>query len=297
MRNFLKSTAAALALGLAFSGQATASQAEIDEITAEYEAQFAALQAEMSDWESEAPDYSNLEATVDATFDVTWEMTDFSFDIPEITFKTREFSLDLPQFKWDRTSFSMDIPKIYMAVTKVGEYPCFRGWKWYSCDIKTKVPQVRMERKTFSMDLPQVWWGQTSFSMDIPEFYSKRIKIKMHLPQFKLESVSGEITAYQEEGEDFAARAEKLGKSQEEAIKSAVADDLGKQKAKVHTQFADALGALDKAINDIKAAGADPASISTPDGVMNLIAMREEVLKKRDAALATIDAVLEQMNA
>jgi hypothetical protein len=297
MKLILKSTAAALALTAAFAAQATASQSEIDTINAEYEAKFDTLQAEMTEWESEAPDFSNLEASVGATFDVTWEITDFSFDIPEIVFKTREFSLDLPQFKWDRTGFSMDIPKVYMAVTKVGEYPCFRGWKWYSCDIKTKVPQVRMERKDFSLDLPQVWWGRTSFSMDIPEFYSKRVEIKMHLPQFKLESVEGEITAYQEEGESFAIRAQQLGQSQEAAIKGAVADELGTQKAAVVAQFDEALAALDKAIADLRSAGADPANVNTDEGTMNLVEMREQVLSKRSIALAEIDAQIAQLNA
>ena len=147
------------------------------------------------------------------------------------------------------------------------------------------------------MDLPQVSWGRTSFSMDIPEFYSNRVEISMHLPQFKLDSVSGEVTAYQEEGETFAARAQELGKAQEAAIKSAVVEELNEQKDNVHVQFEEALGALDKAISDLQTAGVDPTKVNTPDGVMNLVAMRDEVIAKRIAALAEIDAQLTQLTA
>lgn len=299
MKQVLTLTGAAMAL-IAFSGTtAVASQAEIDEINARYDAAFNALQSDINEWQAEAPAPSEFEAVVDVNVEgiVTWEITDFSFDIPEIIFKTREFSLDLPQFKWDRTGFSMDIPEVFMAVTKVGEYPCFKGLKWYSCDIKTKVPQVRMVRKDFSLDLPQVWWDRTSFSMDIPEFFSKRVEVKMHLPQFKLESVSGQIGAYQAEGEAFAMKAEKLGKAQEAEIKSAVAADLEAQKSEVYSQFDGAIEALDKAISDLKAAGGDPAKVNTPEGVVNLIAMRADVLEKRKAALTQISAQIEQLKA
>lgn len=297
MKKLLKTTVAASVMCAALGNAAIASQADIDAINARYDVEFNKLETEINDWKDEAPNPSEFEAIIDAEFGVTWEITDFSFDIPEIIFKTREFSLDLPQFKWDRTGFSMDIPEVFMAVTKVGEYPCFKGWKWYSCDIKTKVPQVRMVRKDFSLDLPQVWWDRTSFSMDIPEFFSKRVEIKMHLPQFKLESVSGQISSYQSEGEAFAAKAEKLGEAQEAEIKAAVAADLKDQKAEVFVQFDSAIGALDKAIADLKAAGGDPAKVNTPDGLINLIAMRAEVLEKRASALEQINTQLERLSA
>lgn len=293
----LKNAVAVAALTAILGTSAIADQAEIDNINARYDAEFNKLENQIDGWKGEAPNPSEFEATINAEFEVTWEVTDFSFDIPEIIFKTREFSLDLPQFKWDRTGFSMDIPEVFMAVTKVGEYPCFKGWKWYSCDIKTKVPQVRMVRKDFSLDLPQVWWDRTSFSMDIPEFFSKRVEIKMHLPQFKLESVSGEIESYQAEGEAFARKAEELGKAQEVEIKAAVAAVLEDQKTNVHMQFDKAIAALDKAIADVKAAGGDPEKINTPTGTISLVAMRADVLEKRKTALAQIDHHLERLNA
>lgn len=295
--SYLKTTVAVAALISTLGSMAVASQAQIEDINARYDAEFKALEEQINDWKGEAPDPSAIEATIDAEFEITWDITDFSFDIPEVIFKTQEFSLDLPQFKWDRTGFSMDIPEVFMGVTKVGEYPCFRGWKWYSCDIKTKVPQVRMVRKDFSLDLPQVWWDRTSFSMDIPEFYSKRVEIKMHLPQFKLKSVSGEISSYQAEGEAFALKAEELGKTQEAEIKAAVANDLEAQKSEVHNQFDKAVTALDKAIADLRAAGGDPAKVNTPDGIIDLVAMRAEVLEKREDALAKIDTQIDRLNA
>jgi|AntRauTorckE5430_2_1112549.scaffolds.fasta_scaffold02900_3 hypothetical protein len=297
MKKTLKTAVSALALTAALSGAANAGQAEIDEINGRYAVSFDALQTEIEDWKGEAPEPSEFEAIIDAEGTISWEITDFSFDIPEIIFKTREFSLDVPQFTWDRTGFSMDIPVTYMATTKVGEYPCFKGLKWYSCDMKMDVPQVKMVRKEFSLDLPQVSWGRTSFSMDIPEFYSKRVEIKMHLPQFKLESVSGQINVYEQEGEEFAARAEQLGKAQETEIKAVVRIELATQKTQVQAQFDAAIVALDKAIADLKSAGANPAAVSTSDGVIDLFAMRQEVLQKREKALNDITAQVNLLNA
>jgi len=296
-KKFMMTSVAVAALHVSSINAAAANQAEIEVINARYEAAFEALETDVNNWATDAPRPSEFEATIDAEIEVTWEITDFSFDIPDIKFKTRNFSLDLPQFKWDRTGFSMDIPELFMAVTKVGEYPCFRHWKWYSCDIKTKVPQVRMVRKDYSLDLPQVWWDRTGFSMDIPEVFSKRIEIKMHLPQFKLESVRSQISAYQAEGEAFAVRAEELGRAQEAEIKSVAATEIEAQKAEVIAQFDDAIAALDKAINDLKGVGADPEKVNTPDGMINLVAMREDVIAKRVSALAEIDAQLSQLRA
>lgn len=285
------------AMLLASAQPTLASQAEIDAITAKYEAEFAELKAEMNEWQSQAPDYSDADAMIGVSGTIDWEITDFSFDIPEIIFKTRELSLDLPQFKWDRTSFSMDFPEVFMAVTKVGEYPCINKLQVRMCDIKTDVPQVRMVRKEYSLDLPQVWWDRTSFSMDIPEFFSKRVEIKMHLPQFTVEDVDAEINAYQDEGELFAARSEELGNAQKEEIEHVVVSDLNEQKAAVSAQFVEAIAALDKAIVDLTKVGVDPTSVQTPEGTIDLVALRVDVLAKRDDALAQIDEHLAKLTA
>lgn len=297
MKKMLMATAAVLVLNTVGTGAALASTQTIAEIEAKYDAQFDALQTEMQDWQGTAPDPSGIEATIGAEFDVTWEITDFSFDIPEVVFKTREFSLHLPQFKWDRTSFSMHVPEIHMETKKVGEYPCFKGWKWYSCDAKMDVPVTRMVHKKFSLDLPQTWWDRTSFSMDIPEFYSKRVEIKMHLPQFKLKDVHGEISAYQKQGEAFGLRAQQLGEAKKADMKAAVRTQIGTEKQKAVAEFDKALAALDKAIGEIRAAGADPARLNTPDGVINLIAVRAEIVQKRDQTIADMDKALTQLAA
>jgi hypothetical protein len=297
MKKAVLATDAALVLSTGGTSAALANTQSIAEIEARYDAEFKALEAEMQDWQGEAPDPSGIEATIGAELDVSWEITDFSFDIPEVIFITREFSLHLLQFKWDRTSFSMHVPEIRMETKTVGKYPCFKDWKWYSCDAKMDVPVTRMVHKQFSLDLPQTWWDRASFSMDILEFFSERVEIKMHLPQFKLKDVHGEISAYQKQGEAFGVRAQQLGEAKKSEMKTAIRTQIDTEKQKAIAEFGKSLAAIDKAISDIRAAGANPANLPAPEGVINLIAVCGEIVQKRDQAITEMDKALQQLAA
>lgn len=281
-------TASALLLAVASSALANTIP-EVEKIKEKYQAEYAQLQADIQQWQASQPEFEDYEQVLGVSFEVDMELEDFSFDIPEVRMKTEEFSLDLPQFKMERTSFSMHVPEVRMVLKKVGEYPCFKGWKWYSCDIKTKVPEVHMKHKKMSFDYPKVWWGRTSFKMDIPVFNSKRVEIKMHIPKFKLVDPKDEMNSYSAAGETFAARGKQLAQAQKADIQEAVKSSMAAKRESISSKFNDAIIAIDKAIGQTRKAGADPSKLNGENGVINLISMRDAIISQREEALAAFD--------
>jgi hypothetical protein len=276
----------------------TAAEAETDPeiaaINARYAEQFAGIEAEGRKLKDDAPDPSAVEAGIGVEFDVKWEITTLKFDVPEIVMKTREFSMHLPQFRMKTTTISWDNPEFYNEYKKVGEYPCFYDWEWHSCDIKMDVPVLKMVRREASFDVPEVFWDVTSFSLDIPEFYSKRIEIKLHLPQFYVKDVKVEIGEHKERVEALSAKAKTIAEAQKSEVMAVVASRVANHRKAVEDQFAQGIASLDAAINQISAAGADPTKVPGEGGTINLIAMKDDLIAKRDATLADMDAQIAQ---
>lgn len=292
MKKLLIAIAAIAVTTTALTAPVSAAQSveeQINAINEKYEPRFMALQSEGQAIAESAPKPSEFEGAVGISGEVDWEMTSIKFDIPEVVMKTREFSLHLPQFRMDTTSVKFDIPKTYFKITKVGEYPCFKGWKWYSCDIKTKVPQFRTETVEVKFDLPQVSWDITSFKMDIPEFFNKRVEWKLHLPQFTVKDVDVEIGKTENAAKDLEKRAFALGAAQKAEIQAVVAADLKDKRASTVAQFDSAIQTLKAGIAKVRSAGANPEAINANGSTQNMVAQLAELKKKRSEVLSIID--------
>ena len=268
---------------------------KIAAIEEKYEGQLAAIRAEGDQMASEAPDYDGTEVMLDMSVDVTWDTTSIIFDIPEVTMKTRELSLDLPQFRMKTKRIVWDNPEMKMVLKTVGKYPCFRGLKQYMCDIKTKVPELKMVRREAKIDIPEVFWARTSFKMDIPEFSMNRVEIKLDVPQFRAEEVDVKIDAYKARAEELAARAEALGRSQKDEIEAAVIEDLSAKKTEIALQFDTAISQLENAIETVRSHGANPAAVQSEDGTVNLVAQLDDLRAKRTDALSVISEKLSEL--
>ncbi len=260
-------------------------QSAIDEINAKYAVEYDRIENEATALSENAPDPSTFEAAVNFEFDVTWETTSIKFDIPEVTMQTHKFSLHLPQFKMKRIGVSWDNPEVRMVLRVVGKYPCFRGFKWYSCDIKTKVPEVHMVRREAKFDVPEVYWDKTSFSMDIPEFHMKTIEFKLDLPQFELQDVKGQFATLEDEANALSAEATVLAQAQKGEIASVVASDLSLKREEVAAQFDIAITTMEASIVDIRNAGADPTALISDEGTVDLIAMLNNLKLQRAETL------------
>lgn len=267
---------------------------ELAAINARYAADFAEIEKEGKQLAEDAPDPSKVEAMIGAEGEIKWEITTLKFDIPEIVMKTRKFSMHLPQFRMKTTSIKWDNPEIHMEVHKVGEYPCFYDWKWYSCDIKTDVPVITMVPREAKFDVPEVFWDETSFSLDIPEFYSKRVEIKLHLPQFYVKNVKVEMSEHEDKANALSAKANAKAEAQKSEVMAVIGKRIADQRQLVVDKYAGALASVDTAIAQIRAAGADPANVPGDGGTTNLLAMRDQLVAQRDTTLADIDAKIAQ---
>lgn len=282
----------ALATALSFSvlagsiaNASSTLEQQIEQIRADYEPKFEAIKAEGQKLNDEAPRPNEFEATVNTEFEIHWKRTTIKLDLPEIRWKRRDIKLDLPQVAMKTTSIKWDNPEVYWEVTKVGEYPCFKGWKWYSCDIKTKVPQVRMVRREAKFDVPQFSWDTTTMKLDIPEFFTNRTEIKLDLPQFKVKDVKAEIGKQKAAADAIERKATALGEQQKADIEAAVRSELADKQAETIAQFDDGIAKLSTAIDRLKAAGVNPEAVPSESGPQNLVAMLADVTQKREETL------------
>lgn len=290
--------AAALVASVTFASLGFAAEpveSQIEAIQEKYRVEYESLRQKGEQLAADARSPTEIEAGIGIDFDIEWERTSIKFDIPEIIMKTREFKLHLPQFRMKRTSIKWDNPEFFWEVTKVGEYPCFKGWKWYSCDIKTKVPQVRMVPREAKFDIPQVSWEITSFKMDIPEFFSKRVEIKLHLPQFYAKDVKGEISAHKAKADAISVEASALAARQKAEITAAITEDLLAKREMVAGQFDDAIASLEGAIASVQQAGANPEAMVSDEGTENLVARLNDLRNKRSETMAMFDAKLAEL--
>ncbi|MER8370603.1 hypothetical protein NKH84_24030 [Mesorhizobium sp. M0902] len=287
-KTILTLTVSAIAL-FAATASAPAAGADVDhqitEIQQRYQPQFDELQEEGRRINDDAPHPTGLEAGIGVDFDVTWDRTSIKFDVPEIKMKRQEIKLHLPQVSMKTTSIKWDNPEFFSGMTKVGEYPCFRGLKWYSCDIKTKVPQVRMVRREAKFDVPQFTWAMTTIKLDIPEFFSKRIEIKLDLPQFKAKDVKAEIGKQKTAANALERKAEDLAGQQAREIQAVVSADLAQKRGDIERQFDDAIAKLSAAIDKVKAAGVNPEAVQSEGQTQNLVAMLAKLKQQRAQTL------------
>lgn len=279
---------ALLASCFVFSSAAFASVDErIDAITADYADDWAAIEEEGRDIAEDAPDPDALEGMIGIDFKM--ETIEVIFDLPTVYMRTQEIKLDLPQVTMKTRGFSLDVPKIYMEIQKIGEYPCFRGLKVYSCDILTKVPVAKMERVDMSFDVPEFTWDTTSIKLDIPEFEMHRVEWKFDVP--KAEKVSAEVQQTQDRAGALSERAVALGEQQKAEVSAVLVEELGPQRIEVQRQFEVGITQLQESIATIVAAGIDPRHV--PDGnggFTDLQQVLDGLVVRRDEALAAFDA-------
>ncbi len=305
MKKALLGSAAAIVLATMMANTAVANSGvqtksvedRIEQINDKYQAEFDRIEADGSALSQNAPKPTAFEGAAGVNFDVEWDVTTIKIDVPEIKLKRRDMKLHLPQFRMKRTSIKWDNPEFHWAVTKVGEYPCFKGLKMYSCDIKTKVPQVRMVRKEAKFDVPEVFWDTTTIKMDIPEFFTNRIEIKMHLPQFYAQDVDAQIEAHKSAADGLANRADELATRQKAEIEAVVREDLNAKRVETVEQFDVAITQFAVMIEKIRKTGADPSSVEVDGQMMNYVAILADLRQKKADVLVQFDNALKAASA
>lgn len=267
-------------------------QERIEAIVERFKPLFDGLQAEGEQMEKDFERPSDGGIMVGVDFDVTWEKTDIKFDIPSVTMKRHDISFDIPEVRMSRKDMSFDTPSTRMSRKKVGEYPCFKRWKWYSCDIIMDVPEFFMERQNISMDIPEVYSKRVDIAFDLPEFFMNRVEWSLHLPQFKIINVRAETQDMEERGKDLSARGQQLSSAMKAEIDTVLASAFSEgsqtvveKRNEVTAPFDAAISQITKTIDELVAKKIDPIKVPANDGNINLRKSLEDVVAQREAAL------------
>ena len=271
-------------------------QDRIDAVVARYKPQIEQLEAEGQQMRDDFEDPNSAEAVINVDFDVDWKQTDVVFDVPSVTMRRHDISFDIPEVTMNRKDMSFDTPSVRMVNKKVGEYPCFKRWKWYSCDIITKVPEVFMERQRIAMDIPEVTMKRQDLSFDLPEFFMTRVDWSLHLPQFTVKSVTAEVQQMEEKANSLKARGEQIGRDMKAEIDAIVAGGFGQgaqtvlnERDAIAQPFNDAIAQISRTIDDLVARKIDPVKVPADGGNINLRKTLEDVIVKRDSTLQEFD--------
>lgn len=273
-------------------------QDRVQSIVDRYQPIFAQLQAEGEKMEGDFEAPGTFEAVINIDFDVSWEDTSIIFDVPSVTMKTIRFSLDIPEVTMNTKSIVFDTPSVRMVTRVVGKYPCFRGFKIYSCDMKMDIPEVFMERQDIRMDIPEFTMRRKDISFDVPEFFMQRIEWKLHLPQFTAKSVSAAVSNMEHMASELKDRGEKLSLSMKAEIDAIMVNGMAvgaqasvAERNAAAAPFNDGIAKIMAVIDQLVARKVDPIRVPVQGGEpINMRKQLDELVAGREAALVLFDA-------
>ena len=157
-----------------------------------------------------------------ADFDIGWDETRITFDLPEVTMVRQDWSLDLPQVTMTNQEMIFHTPSSRMGTQKVGQYPEFHGFEIVWKDILTDVPEFFIQEQRIVVGVPEFRMDTTAISLDVPEFAMKTQTFIMGLPQFTLKAFKVDI---QLEADVLKASAtSEVTAVKQEAAKESIAD-------------------------------------------------------------------------
>lgn len=254
----------------------------------EYDARVAAVNHkyrstyEAADRESRDIATENKTCLPEGTFDADWKPIKVGFDIPEVTMKNREFVLHTLKSK---------VTSEVIVTTKTLAI----RWKIHRVGfIRTRVPELAMKLRVIRIPVPAFWWDRTTFVLKVPELSSRRVEWKFRLPQ--IEPCKNE----KRRAEALSSRIEKIASAQKHELNAitrqyltAKSRELEAQRQAMMVGFDRGLSSLDRAIEQIRRTGANPArAIVDMDGQQfTLIGCRAVLLRRKEAALRALDDV------
>lgn len=219
---------------------------------------------------------------LEGTFDTDWEPIEVGFDIPEVTMKHREFG------------FHTLKSKLTSKVIVTTKTPVIR-WKIHRIGfVRIRIPELAMKLRQIRIPVPTFWWDRTTFVLKVPEFSSRRVEWTFPLP---------EIAPCENEkrrAEALSSKVEKIASAQKHELNAITWEhlitksrELEAQRQATMIEFDRGLSSLDRAIEQIRRTGANPASaIVNVDGQQfTLIGGRAALIRRKQAALQALDDI------
>ncbi len=280
-------------------------QTKFDEIVNKYQSQLKALEYESNKIKEEAPDPNGLEAISGTTFEVKMKRQDFSFDLISITMKDKEISFHIPKITMKLRSMKYKIPYTKMVIKKIGQYPEVHGLtiKWK--DIKTSVPEVHSRIEEIKTKIPEISYERTSFITAIPEFKKERQNISIDLPSVVFREISAEVNKVKGKADDIKEKTNKIVKLQKEELLLAMnqnfncqRESLMNKRENINSEFDSIIQEIENNISNLKAHGLNPEKVPSEDGTeINLVALKNDLLEKKNMAFKQIDNTIDQLSA
>jgi hypothetical protein len=295
--------------------QCKSEQAAVSAVSQQYKATF-------DGYKKEGDDLKNSDAAAEFKFNVTWADTEIRFGTPSVTINDQRIVFGVPQITMKTQDIVFGTPSVRMERVKTGQYPefyCEDTWISLPFGGKTKgvpacttrwsdtyadVPVPFMQEQRIKMHIPEFKWADTEIIMGIPEFFMEQQRIVMSLPQFKLDSVVINPGALRDKSTDLqnrvaATRTQLVTDTggKVHALFACYRNQITHGKTTASVQFSNGLAQLDAVIQSIRSQGGDPTKVSGPNGsVTNLLATRDDIVAKRDKAMATFDDTINTLD-
>lgn len=147
------------------------------------------------------------------------------------------------------------------------------------------MPVFWKERTEFVTKIPEFQVAQTAIVMHLPDISMARQRYVFDLPEVILRDVKVEIDRIEADARTLEARTRSTSKQHKAEINALVRADLSERKVDVAKQFDAAIAEMNKALDDMRAQGIDPAKVEGVD----LIAQLEALKRQKAEALRQID--------
>jgi len=244
--------------------------------------------------------------------EIKFEDAHIALDLPQVTMLTTQVVFDVPQVTMKQKKISFDIVEMKMERREIGRKPevtCKWGpWgpkcttKW--TPIYADIPVFKKVTKEFSTDIPEVRMDRQDLSFDLPDVSMKRVDMHYKLPYISVANPIPDTGPTEEKGKALEADAKSLaGRINADSAEGVAAlfschtDQLFMERAKVSSDFDEAISQMDAAIASVRSIGANPEDFGLDGNKTNLVRQREELTKQRDDALTKIDSALKKFDA
>jgi hypothetical protein len=169
-------------------------------------------------------------------------------------------------------------------------------------DIYQDVPVMSTQKQTVSFDLPYVDYVESAITIETPVLSIQTLDVTVPLPQFRDPETLAAAKALKDTADTLASEVATANASAVKDISDGLQDlyncylsEITHQSASEDDRFYLIVSQVDKAIQSIRAGGADPANVLADNGGQNPITQRGDLLAKQAGFRQRISKITDQM--
>lgn len=249
---------------------------------------------------------------------VTMQRSRMVIGLPTITMRSQSIAFDLPSVTMRNRDIIFSLPSVRMVQVKTGEKPettCSGGGflglpqctvRW--TPIYISVPEPYMEENRIVLGIPEVTMQRNDWRFDVPDIRIEDTEILFDVPSITIESqqdaAQRAADAAMDLSRQFQDRAATLASAAKERVKDRLVPKISAvfacHRSGLQQQLVSLPQQFDPAINQINAALQDMTGRGVPagdDDYVALVARRDDLLAKRQAAVEQIQNAISELSA